>query len=103
MISGISNVARGILKPQGTIEICSLHTTNSSGLEIRSWRPGDIPNLWEMTVYRFSKSPSSSFSDAVLGQYNSGIDGRSGEQPRGIQVIQNFIHELGHFEKFDSH
>ena len=41
-------------------------------------------------------------NDSALAQYKSGIDGTGGEQPHGTQVIQNFIHELGHFEKQSS-
>jgi len=40
--------------------------------------------------------------DEVLKQYRSGVDGRNGEQPRGTLLEQNFIHELGHFEKQSS-
>lgn len=43
-----------------------------------------------------------SAGDDVLAQYKSGVDGRNGEQPRGVLVQQNFIHELGLFEKQSS-
>ena len=41
-------------------------------------------------------------NDDVLAQYKSGVDGTNGEQPRGTIASENFIHELGHFEKQSS-
>jgi hypothetical protein len=33
--------------------------------------------------------------DEILAQYRSGIDGTTGEQPRGTVASENFVHELG--------
>lgn len=41
-------------------------------------------------------------NDSILAQYRSGIDGTGGEQPRGTVASENFVHELGHFEKQSS-
>ena len=43
-----------------------------------------------------------SHGDEILAQYKSGVDGTNGEQPRGTIASENFIHELGHFEKQSS-
>ena len=36
---------------------------------------------------------------SVILDYNSGVDGRPGNQPRGTQVIRNVVHELGIWQK----
>jgi len=38
-------------------------------------------------------------SAMVAWGYTNGIDGTDGNQPRFTSVIQNLVHELGHFEK----
>ena len=41
-------------------------------------------------------------NDEILGQYRSGIDGTTGDQPRGTVASENFVHELGTCERVSS-
>ncbi|KAJ9469345.1 hypothetical protein DIPPA_01785 [Diplonema papillatum] len=52
--------------------------------------------------YTMPLNTAGNMSDSVLAQYKNGIDGTDGNQPLGTQVIDNFVHELGHFEKQSS-
>eukprot|EP00730_Choanoeca_flexa_P009176 TRINITY_DN12600_c1_g2_i8.p1 TRINITY_DN12600_c1_g2~~TRINITY_DN12600_c1_g2_i8.p1 ORF type:complete len:851 (+),score=193.92 TRINITY_DN12600_c1_g2_i8:2-2554(+) len=60
------------------------------------WIGDSVMAAWGYTA------PLNKGGDDFLAQYRAGIDARNGEQPRGISVIQNLIHELGHFEKQSS-
>jgi hypothetical protein len=41
-------------------------------------------------------------NDEILAQYRSGIDGTTGDQPRGTVASENFVHELGMCERLTS-
>ena len=40
--------------------------------------------------------------DPLDGSTINGWDGTTGEQPRGVQYVENFVHEIGHYQKQSS-
>ncbi|KAJ9459773.1 hypothetical protein DIPPA_11417 [Diplonema papillatum] len=64
-----------------------------------SWIGDSVLAAWGYTM---PLNTTGNNSDSVLAQYKNGIDGTDGNQPLGTQVLFNYVHELGHFEKQSS-
>ncbi|KAJ9469344.1 hypothetical protein DIPPA_01757 [Diplonema papillatum] len=64
-----------------------------------SWIGDSVLASWGYTM---PLNTTGNMSDSVLAQYKNGIDGTDGNQPRGTQVLFNYAHEMGHFEKQSS-
>jgi hypothetical protein len=85
-----------------TIEQCLFTRLDGNALFLSGYVRGaviqDNEFVWigdsVMASWGYTMPLGGKHGDDILAKYKSGIDGTGGEQPRGTQVLHNFIHEL---------
>eukprot|EP01084_Bolivina_argentea_P066970 122070_1 len=63
-----------------------------------SWNGDNVVSAWGYTTYPNNTNKST----PLPSEWGMGYDGTNGNQPRGINLIQNYVHEIGIWEKQSS-
>ena len=93
-------------------ELCKVESSlltrlDGNGIMISGYNRNTTINKNELTwiggsaiaSWGYTNPYSSTSNDTILGQYKSGVSSTDNEHPRYTTVTDNYVHELGHWEK----